>query len=71
MNNDYKHIHCHLVLIAADALAPDQLQRKRDNQNGLAPLSDETIEQILDAWRTKLKRESTKHAGYFVFGYDA
>lgn len=70
MSNDFKHIHCHLVLIAADALTPDQLQRKRLNQNGLTPLTEESIEEVLDAWREKLRREISSSGGYFVFGYD-
>ena len=32
MNNDFKHINCHAVLVAADALTPDQLQRKRESK---------------------------------------
>lgn len=71
MSNDYKHINLHILLIAADALTPEQLQRKREGQNGLEPLSDEAIERILDTWREKLLREIPKSAGYFVFGYDA
>lgn len=70
-SNDYKHINCHVLLIAADALTPEQLQRKRDGKTGLRPLSDEAIEQILDAWREKLRREIPNSAGYFVFGHDA
>lgn len=71
MSSDYKHINLHVLLIAADALTPEQLQRKREGKNGLEPLSDEAIEQILDAWREKLRREIPNNAGYFVFGYDA
>jgi hypothetical protein len=71
MSNDYKHIYCHAVLVAADALTPEQLQRKRDGTNGLEPLSEESIERILDAWREKLRREIPNSAGYFIFGYDA
>lgn len=70
-NNDYKHITCHVVLVAADALTADQLQRKRDGENALAPLSEETIEKIVSAWREKLRREISKSGGYFVFGHDA
>lgn len=71
MSSDYKHINLHVLLIAADALTPEQLQRKREGKNGLEPLSEESIEQILDAWREKLRREIPNSAGYFVFGYDA
>lgn len=71
MSNDYKHMTCTVTLVAADALTPDQLQRKRDGQNGLQPLSEESIEQILEAWRKKLRREIPKTAGYFILGYDA
>lgn len=71
MSNDFKHIYCHVVLVAADALTPEQLQRKREGQHGPEPLSDKSIERILDAWREKLRREIPKSAGYFVLGYDA
>lgn len=71
MSIDYKHINCHVLLIAADALTPDQLQRKRDGKNALAPLSEETIEEILEGWRQKLRREISNHSGYFVFGYES
>lgn len=71
MSTDYKHITCHAVLVAADALTPEQLQRKRQGLNNLEPLSEEAIERILDAWRHKLRREIPKHAGYFILGYDA
>lgn len=67
--SDYNHIHCHVTLIAADGLAPEQLQRKRDGENGLEPLSEESIERILDAWRERLRREIPNNAGYFVLGY--
>ena len=70
-STDYKHINCHVLLVAADALTPDQLQRKRDGKNGLQPLSNEMIEIILDDWRKKLRREIPNSAGYFVFGHDA
>lgn len=71
MSNDYKHINCHLLLVCVDALHPDQLQRMRDKQNGLVPLTESAIDDILAAWREKLKREISNHAGYVVFGYDA
>ena len=71
MSNNYKHIYCHVVLVAADALTPEQLQRKREGKNGLEPLNEESIERVLDAWREKLRREIPNNAGYFVFGYDA
>lgn len=70
MSNDYHHINCHLMLVCADALHPDQLQGMRDKRNALAPLTEETIEQVLAAWREKLRREIPKHSGYVVFGYD-
>lgn len=70
-STDYKHINCNVLLIAADALTPEQLQRKRDGQTGLRPLSEESIEQILDDWREKLRREISSNAGYFVFGHSA
>lgn len=69
--NDYKRITCTVMLIAADALTPEQLQRKREGKNGLEPLSEESIERVLDSWREKLRREIPNNAGYFVFGYDA
>jgi hypothetical protein len=71
MSNDYKHINCHLMLVCADALHPDQLQRMKNKENGLVPLTESTIDEILKAWKEKLKREIPKHAGYVVFGYDA
>lgn len=71
MSSDYKHINCHLMLVCADALHPDQLQRMRDKENGLVPLTESAIDDILEAWKAKLKREIPKHAGYVVFGYDA
>jgi len=70
-STDYKHIHCNVMLIAADALTPEQLQRKREGGNGLRPLSEESIEQILDDWRERLRREIPNNAGYFVFGHSA
>lgn len=59
------------MLVCADALHPDQLQRMRDKENGLVPLTESAIDDILEAWKAKLKREIPKHAGYVVFGYDA
>ena len=59
------------MLVCADALHPDQLQRMRDKENGLVPLTESAIDEILKAWKAKLKREIPKHAGYVVFGYDA
>ena len=53
------------------ALTPEQLQRKRDGKNALEPLSDKAIEEILDAWRERLRCEIPKYDGYFVFGYNA
>lgn len=70
MSNDFRHINCHLVLIAADALTPDQLERKRLGKSAIEPLSESSIEDVLDAWREKLKREIASSGGYFVFGYD-
>lgn len=68
-SNDYKLIECYVTLALADALTPDQLQRKRDGENGLEPLSEESIERILHAWRVRLRREIPNNAGYFVLGY--
>lgn len=70
-SSDYKHINCKILMIAADALTPEQLQRKRDGQNGLKPLSEESIEIILNDWRELLRREIPKSAGYFVFAHNA
>ena len=69
-SNDYKHINCHAVLVCGDALHPDQLDRMREKKTGLVPLSEESIEEILDGWREKLKREIPNSAGYFILGYD-
>lgn len=71
MSSDFKHITCHLVLIAADALTPEQLQRKREGKNALEPLNDEQIDLILESWRRKLRKEIKNSGGYFVLGYDA
>jgi hypothetical protein len=70
-STDYKHINCNVLLMAADAVTPEQLQRKREGKNGLKPLSEESINQILDDWRKKLRREIPNCAGYFVFGNSA
>lgn len=70
-SNDHKHINCNVLLVAADALTPEQLQRKRDGQNGLRPLTELAIERILDDWRVRLRREIPNNAGYFVFGHTA
>lgn len=70
-SNDHKHINCNVLLVAADALTPDQLQRKRDGESGLRPLSNESIEQILNDWRIRLRREIPNNAGYFVFGHSS
>lgn len=70
-STDYKHINCHVLMVAADALTPEQLQRKRDGKNALRPLNDESIELILDSWRERLRREIPNCAGYFIFGHNA
>lgn len=58
------------MLIAPDALTPDQLQRMRERQNGLEPLNERTIEEVLDGWREKLRRLAKESEGYLVFGHD-
>lgn len=70
-SNDYKHLAFRVTLIAADALTPEQLDRKRSGENALAPLSDEAIENILTMWRERLRDEIPKSAGYFVLAYSS
>ncbi len=69
-SNDYKHINCHVLLACADSLHPEQLQRVREKQDTLVPLSEESIDKILIAFKKKLMREIPNSAGYFVLGYD-
>ena len=68
---DYVHLKCDVLLVAVDALHPDQIERMRNGENLLAPLTDETIDRVLESWREKLKRESKDFNGYVVLGYDA